>query len=119
MESSLDKRQGPTIYIAQERCSQYPMINPNEKAEQFVKECIYASFCLLYQVYGVLMASMLSGLPSAPPVDHVLSELSTVTRPSCVALHGVAHGFIELLKPLHHDAGSDHEGVACAAVQRG
>ena len=33
----------------------------------------------------------------------VLSELSTVTRPSWVALHGMAHSFIELHKPLYHD----------------
>ena len=33
----------------------------------------------------------------------VLSELSTVTCPSWVALHGMAHSFIELSKPLYHD----------------
>ena len=36
-----------------------------------------------------------SGLPFPSPVDHVLSELSTMTRPSWVALHGMAHGFTE------------------------
>ena len=30
------------------------------------------------------------------PVDHVLSELSTMTRLSWVALHGMAHSFIEV-----------------------
>ena len=43
------------------------------------------------------------GLPFPPPVDHVLSELSAVTHPSLVALHGMAHSFTELHKPLHHD----------------
>ena len=31
-------------------------------------------------------------------MDHVLSELSTMTRPSWVALHGLANSFIELDK---------------------
>ena len=31
-----------------------------------------------------------SGLPFLSPVDHVLSELSTMTRPSWVVLHGTA-----------------------------
>ena len=43
------------------------------------------------------------GLPFSPPADHVLSELSGMTHPSYVALHGVAHSFIELYKPLGHD----------------
>ena len=42
-----------------------------------------------------------SGLPFPPPVDHVLSELSTMTRPSWVVLHRMAQSFIELHKPLH------------------
>ena len=32
----------------------------------------------------------------------VLSELSTMTCPSCVALHGMAHSFIELEKAVVH-----------------
>ena len=35
-------------------------------------------------------------------MDHVLSELSTMTRPSWVALHGMAHNFIELDKAVVH-----------------
>ena len=35
-------------------------------------------------------------------MDHVLSELSTMTRPSWVALHGMAHGFVELNKAVVH-----------------
>ena len=41
-----------------------------------------------------------SGLPFPFPVDHVLSELSTMTCPSSVALHGIAHSFIELGKAV-------------------
>ena len=47
-----------------------------------------------------------SGLPLSSlfpsPVDHVLSELSTITHPSWVALHGMAHSFIELDKAVVH-----------------
>ena len=43
-----------------------------------------------------------SGLPFPSPVDHILSDLSTMTRPSWVALHGIAHNFIELDKTVVH-----------------
>ena len=43
-----------------------------------------------------------SGLPFPSPMDHILSELSTMTRPSWVALHGIAHSFIELDKAVVH-----------------
>ena len=42
------------------------------------------------------------GLPLAPPVDHVLS-VSAMTHPSWVALHSMAHSFIELCKPFLHE----------------
>ena len=51
-----------------------------------------------------------SGLPFPPPVDCVLSELFTVTHLSWVALHGMAHSFIEVCKPLHHNKAVIHEG---------
>ena len=41
-----------------------------------------------------------SGLPFPSPVDHALSELSTMTRPSWLALHGMAHSFTELDKAV-------------------
>ena len=41
-----------------------------------------------------------SGLPFPSPVDHILSELSTMTCPSWVALQGMAHSFIELDKAM-------------------
>ena len=43
-----------------------------------------------------------SGLPFPSPVDYVLSELYTMTRPSWVALHGMAHSFTELDKAVVH-----------------
>ena len=50
------------------------------------------------------------GLPSPPPVDHILSELSTMTHLSWVALHGIAHSFVELHRPLSHDKAVICEG---------
>ena len=35
-------------------------------------------------------------------MDHVLSKLSTMTHLSWVALHGMAHSFIELDKAVVH-----------------
>ena len=43
-----------------------------------------------------------SGFWFPTPVDHILSELSTKTRPSWVALHIVTHYFIELDKAVIH-----------------
>ena len=73
--------------------------------------CSVISFCLFILFMGFLWQEYWSGLPFPPPVDHVLSELSTMTRPSWVALHGMAHSFIELRKPLRHDKAVIHEGV--------
>ena len=41
-----------------------------------------------------------SGLPFPSLVDHVLSELSTINHLSWVALHSMAHSFIELDKAV-------------------
>ena len=41
-------------------------------------------------------------LPFPSPVDQILSDLSTTTRLSWVALHGMAHGFIESDKAVVH-----------------
>ena len=43
-------------------------------------------------------------------MDHILSELPTMTCPSCLAHNGMVHSFIELFKTLHHKA-VIHEGV--------
>ena len=54
------------------------------------------SFCLFILFMGFSRQENWSGLPFPSPVDHVLSELSSMTHPSWVALHGMAHSFIEL-----------------------
>ena len=60
------------------------------------------SFCLFIQFMRFSRQEYGSGLPFPSPVDHVLSELSTMTHPSWVALHGMAHSFIELEKAVVH-----------------
>ena len=45
---------------------------------------------------------MLKWLPFPSPVDHILSELSTMTCLSWVALQGMAHSSTELDKAVAH-----------------
>ena len=58
------------------------------------------SFCLFILFMGFSRQKYWSGLPFPSLVDHVLSELSTMTHPSWVALHSMAHGFTELDKSV-------------------
>ena len=58
------------------------------------------SFCLFILFMGFSRREHWSDLPFPSPVDHVLPELSTMTHPSRVALHCMAHSFIELDKAV-------------------
>ena len=58
------------------------------------------SFCLFILFMGLSRQEYWSGLPLPSPVDHVFSELSTVPHLSWVALHSMAHSFIELDKAV-------------------
>ena len=60
------------------------------------------SFCLFILFMGFSRQEYWSGLPFPSSVDLILSELSTMTRPSWLALHGMAHSFIELDKAVVH-----------------
>ena len=60
------------------------------------------SFCLFILFTGFSRQEYRSGLPFPPPVEHILSELSTMTRLSWVALQSMAHSFIELDKAVVH-----------------
>ena len=60
------------------------------------------TFWLFILFMGFSRQEYWSGLPFPSPVDHVLSELSTMTHPTCVALHGMAHSFTELDKAVVH-----------------
>ena len=49
------------------------------------------SFCLFILFMGFSKQEYRSGLPFSAPVDHILSELFTMTHPLWVALHVMAH----------------------------
>ena len=63
---------------------------------------VVISFCLFILFIGFSRQEYWSGLPFPSPVDYILSELSTMTQMSWVALHGMAHDFIELDKAVVH-----------------
>ena len=65
-------------------------------------EFIFHNFLLFHTAHGVLKARILIWFAIPPLVDHILSELSTVTSLSWMALHGMAHSFIELDKAVVH-----------------
>ena len=67
-------------------------------------------FCLFILFMVFSWQEYWSGLPFSPPVDYILPELFTVTYPSWVALHGMAHSFIELYKSLCHNKAMIHKG---------
>ena len=58
------------------------------------------SFCLFILFMGFSRLKYWSGLPFPSPVDHILSELSTMTCLSWVGLHSMAHSFTELDKAV-------------------
>ena len=65
----------------------------------FAFSCFFLGFsCFLWGSQG----KNTEVVPFPSPVDHVLSELSTMTCPSWVALHILAHSFIELDKVVVH-----------------
>ena len=61
---------------------------------------IVISFCLFILFMGFSRQEYWSGLPFSSPVDHILSDLSTKTHSSWVALQGVAHSVTELVKAV-------------------
>ena len=61
---------------------------------EFIFQChIFLPFHI---VHGILKQACQSGLPLSSSVDHVLSELSTMTLPFWVALSGMVLSFLEL-----------------------
>ena len=60
------------------------------------------SFCLFILFMGFSRQEYGSAWLFPSPVDHVLSELSTMTCLSWVFLHGMAHSLIELDKAVVH-----------------
>ena len=60
------------------------------------------SFHLFILFSGFSSQEYWSGLPFPSPADHILSEVSTMTGLSWVALHSMAHSFTELDKAVVH-----------------
>ena len=65
-------------------------------------------FCLFIQFMGFSWQIYWSSLPFPPLVDHLLSELFTMTCSTWVTLDGMAHSFTELYKPLCHEKAVIH-----------
>ena len=102
----------PSCFILSVSISNCPSFFPSRtldilRPEGLIFQCHI--FCLFILFMG-FSQEYRSCLPFPPPVDHVLSELFTMTHLSWVALHSTAHGFIELCKPLHHNKAMIHEG---------
>ena len=67
---------------------------------EFIFQCpIFLPFILFM---GFSRQEYWSGFPFPSPVDHVLSELPIKTRQSWVALHSMAHNFVESYKAVVH-----------------
>ena len=60
------------------------------------------SFCLFILFMGFSRQEYWSGLPFPSPVDHILSELSTMIHLFWVALHGMVYSFTEFDKAVIH-----------------
>ena len=80
-------------------CSPVPYWAPTDLGSSSLN---VISFCLFILFMGFSRQEYWSGLPFPSPVDHILSDLSTMTHPFRMALHGVAHSFIELEKAVVH-----------------
>ena len=81
-----------------------------EKKKKNSRQTI-SSCCLFILFRGFSQQESWSGLPFPLPVDRVLSELFTMTCLSWMALHGTAHSFSELCKPLRGSEGWGQPGV--------
>ena len=74
----------------------------------YIFNIVYVIFYLLRQFMRFSEQVYWAALSFPPPVGHILSELSTMTR--WVALHDMTHSFIEFCKPLCHNKAVIHEG---------
>ena len=76
----------------------------------YIFNSVYVIFYLPIHFIRFSQQVYWGGLPFPPPKDHILSELSTMTCPYWVALHGMTHSFIDFCKPLRHNKAVIHEG---------
>ena len=80
-----------------------PLISSSKLGTYWPGEFLFGmlSFCLFILFIGFSRQEYWSGLPLPSPVDHILSDLSTMTHPSWVALRTWL-SFIELDKAVVH-----------------
>ena len=81
-----------------------PLISSSIWGTYWPGEFIFQCHAILpfHTVHRGLKARIMKWFAIPSPVDHILSELSALTRLSWVALHGMAHSFIELDKAVVH-----------------
>ena len=107
---------GPSDFILSGAISNCPLLFLSSLLDTFWYGGLISgviSFCLFILFMVFLWQEYWNGLPFHPLLAYVLSELFTKTSLSWVALHDMAHSFIELLKPLHHDKAVIREGAPC------
>ena len=86
----------PNGFILSGTISNCPPLFPSSILDIFWPGGFIFSFRIFlpfWTVHGVFMARILEWFAFLSPVDHLLSELFTMTHPSSGALHGMAHRF--------------------------
>jgi len=109
----------PSHFMLSVAISNCPLFFPSSIMDTFwpgasSSRVIYFYLYLLFM--GFSQHEYWSGLPFPPPVDHVFSELFTMTHLSRGTLNSMAHNFIELHMPLLHDKAVVHEGDSLASA---
>ena len=100
-------------FILSGAISNFPPLFPTSMLDTYQPgDLIFWCYIFLpfHTVHGVLMTRILGWFVIPSSHGPRLSELSTMTHPSWVALHGMACSFSELYKPLHHEKAVIHEG---------
>ena len=90
-------------FILSRAISNCPPLFPSSMLDTFQPgslNFLFCIFCLSIPFMGFSRQEYWNGLSFPLPVDQLLSEFFTMTHSSWVALHGMAHSFIELGKSL-------------------
>ena len=107
----------PSCFILSGAISYFPSLFPISIMYTFwpgASTSRIISFYLSILFMGISQQEYWSESPFPPPADHVFLELFTMTHLSRVAMHSMAHNFIELHIPLLHDNSVVHEGDSLA-----
>ena len=86
-------------FILSGSSSNRPLLFPTSKYIRQLPTC-GAYLSAFHTAHGVIHTRILEWVAICSPVDHILSELFTVTHLPWVALHGIAHNFAESHKPF-------------------